>query len=104
MVKWANRVIPAQTRGNQAHPLPETGGNNSPETLEKARQAMEALQLAELDDFFRSACLDTNPVQINSIDQSAAILYPIVLPDKVATIVQIPKKPLQIYSFLWCWQ
>jgi CHAT domain-containing protein len=48
--------------------------NTSPERLEKARKVIESLQLAELDNFFRAACLTAKPVQIDAIDQKAAVL------------------------------
>ncbi|WP_392533703.1 CHAT domain-containing protein [Nostoc sp. C117] len=70
--------------------------------LEKARQRIEALQLAELDDFFREACLQGQKVTLDRVvDQdnpTAAILYPIILPDELQVIVKIPKQPLQNYS------
>ncbi|KAB8315790.1 CHAT domain-containing protein [Tolypothrix campylonemoides VB511288] len=71
-------------------------------TLEKARQRIEALQLAELDNFFREACLQGEKVLLDKVvDQdnpTAAILYPIILPDELQVIVKIPKQPLRHYS------
>ncbi|MHC5676021.1 CHAT domain-containing protein [Nostoc sp.] len=70
--------------------------------LEKARQRIEALQLAELDDFFREACLQGQRVTLDQVvDQdnpTAAILYPIILEKEVQVIVKIPKQPLQSYT------
>ncbi|HEY9854021.1 MAG TPA: CHAT domain-containing protein [Leptolyngbyaceae cyanobacterium] len=66
--------------------------------LEKAREVIEALQLAELDNFFREACLDVKPQRIDSIDPTAAVIYPIILPDRLAVIVSLPGKPLQYYQ------
>ncbi len=59
--------------------------------LEKARKTIESLQLAELDNFFRTACLDGNPVNIDAIDRQAAVMYPIVLADRIEVIVSIPE-------------
>ncbi|WP_224091663.1 CHAT domain-containing protein [Nostoc sp. MS1] len=71
-------------------------------TLDKARQRIEALQLAELDNFFREACLQGQAVQLDQVvDQdnpTAAILYPIILPQQIQVIVKIPNKPLQLHS------
>ncbi|MDM9385502.1 CHAT domain-containing protein [Chlorogloeopsis sp. ULAP01] len=68
-------------------------------TLEKARQIIEALQLAELDNFFRQACLQGQRVLLDQIvdkeNPTAAILYPIILPEEIQVIVKIPKQPLQ---------
>lgn len=71
-------------------------------TLDKARQRIEALQLAELDNFFREACLQGQAVQLDQVvDQdnpTAAILYPIILPQQIQVIVKIPNKPLRLHS------
>ncbi|MEO1146111.1 MAG: CHAT domain-containing protein [Cyanobacteria bacterium J06638_22] len=66
--------------------------------LEQARFTIESLQLAELDNFFREACLNARTVQIDSIDQEAAVIYPILLPDRLEVILAIPEQPLQRYS------
>jgi CHAT domain-containing protein/uncharacterized protein YjaG (DUF416 family) len=70
--------------------------------LEKARERIEALQLAELDDFFREACLQGQRVALEQVvdkdNPTAAIFYPIILPDELQVIVKIPKQPLQSYS------
>ncbi|OAB62460.1 hypothetical protein AY599_21770 [Leptolyngbya valderiana BDU 20041] len=66
--------------------------------LQKARETLEALQLAELDNFFREACLDARPVQIDAIDANAVVVYPIVLPDRLAVVLSIPGQPLRHYA------
>lgn len=62
--------------------------------LKQARETIEALQLAELDNFFQDACLDTQPVQIDKLDQNAAIIYPILLSNRLEVIVALPNQPL----------
>jgi len=62
--------------------------------LKQARQIIDSLQLAELDNFFKDACADTKPVDIDQIDPKAAIFYPIVLKDRLELIVAIPQQPL----------
>ncbi|MBK4728279.1 CHAT domain-containing protein [Oxynema sp. CENA135] len=64
----------------------------------RAREVMEALQLAELDNFFRDSCLETKPTQIDRIDPEAAAIYPIVLADRLEVIVSIPNRPLTHYA------
>lgn len=69
--------------------------NNSNQTnLKQARDAIEALQLAELDDYFRDACIETKPQQIDQVvDQAtpaAAVLYTITLPDRLELILKLP--------------
>ncbi|NER36242.1 MAG: CHAT domain-containing protein [Oscillatoria sp. SIO1A7] len=72
--------------------------NASQDNLEKARATIEALQLAELDNFFREACLDAKPVKVDEIDQKAAVIYPIVLSDRLEVIVSRPGMPLRQYT------
>ena len=66
--------------------------------LKQARELIEALQLAELDNFFREACLKAKPQRIDEIDPKAAVIYPIVLPDRLAVIVAPPRQPLFYYE------
>ncbi len=72
--------------------------NPSQSNLSQARELIEALQLAELDNFFRQACIDAQPQQIDQIDAKAAVIYPIILPDRLAVIVSTSGKPLRYYS------
>ncbi|BAZ65675.1 tetratricopeptide region [Fischerella sp. NIES-4106] len=50
--------------------------------LTQARDVLESLQLAELNNFFREACVEANRTQIDQIDTKAAVIYPIVLSNK----------------------
>ncbi|MFN6568132.1 CHAT domain-containing protein [Dendronalium sp. ChiSLP03b] len=65
--------------------------------LELARQVIESLQLAELDNFFQDPCSEPADVavQIDNIDANAAVIYPIVLPDRLEVILSLSGKPLQ---------
>ena len=66
--------------------------------LKQARQVIESLQLAQLDNFFRDACLDAQPKQIDQLDPTAAIIYTIILGDRLEVIAAIPGQPLRHYS------
>lgn len=70
----------------------------SQDKLKQARQTIESLQLAELDNFFRDACADAKPKSIEEIDPTAAVIYPIILSDRLEVILSIPGKPLRRYS------
>ncbi|MEM7712829.1 MAG: CHAT domain-containing protein [Cyanobacteria bacterium P01_A01_bin.68] len=70
----------------------------SQKNLKLARKTLEELQLAELDNFFREACIDAKPEQIDQIDQTAAIIYPIILNNRLAVIASLPGKPLTSYN------
>lgn len=70
----------------------------SQKNLAKARDVIESLQLAELDNFFREACLDTKPVQVDSINTQAAVIYPIILANRLEVILSLPGQPLRHYA------
>ncbi|HBE17673.1 MAG TPA: hypothetical protein DDW51_08680, partial [Cyanobacteria bacterium UBA11367] len=72
--------------------------NPSQENLEQARKAIESLQLAELDNFFREACLEGKSKSIDEVDPTAAVIYPIILPERLAVILSLPGKPLAYYK------
>ncbi|MGB3756386.1 MAG: CHAT domain-containing protein [Rivularia sp. (in: cyanobacteria)] len=66
-----------------------------------AREVIESLQLAEIDNFFNSACFNTKVVLDNVIDKDnlqAAIIYPIILPDRLEVIIKLPHSSLISYS------
>lgn len=72
--------------------------NNPTQTdLKRARSVIEALQLAELHNFFREACLDAKPQQIDRVDPNAAVIYSIILPDRLAVILSLPNQPLRYH-------
>ena len=68
------------------------------ERLRQAREVMEDLQLAELDNFFRDACAQPEPVTIDTVDSTAAIVYPILLEDRLAVIVKLPGDDYRYYA------
>ncbi len=66
--------------------------------LKQALDVIEGLQLAELDNFFRQACLDAKPQQIDKIDPTAAVIYPMILKDRIEVILSLPGQPLRNYK------
>ncbi|HEY9613371.1 CHAT domain-containing protein [Allocoleopsis sp.] len=67
--------------------------------LKQARDVIESLQLAELDNFFRTACLEGQAVAIDQIAQTeAAVIYPIILEDRLDVILSLPQQPLHHYA------
>lgn len=68
------------------------------EDLAKARNVIESLQTAELVNFFREDCLSGVPVSIDTVDQQAAVVYPIVLKDRLEVVVSLPNAPFRHYS------
>ena len=77
--------------------------DNLPQTiklqrLDKSRKTIEALQLAELENFFREACLTYKHQPIDKIDLKAAVIYPILLERRLEVVVSLPGQPLQHYG------
>jgi CHAT domain-containing protein/tetratricopeptide (TPR) repeat protein len=67
----------------------------SQKNLQKAREVIESLQLAELDNFFREACLVAKRQIDQVIDQEAqagAAIYPIILADRLEVILKLPQQ------------
>ena len=74
--------------------LKPTNQNSTGKNLDRARNLIEDLQVAELDNFFREACLNNNKVIIDEVvdreNPTAAIIYPIILKNELQVIVKIP--------------
>ena len=66
--------------------------------LVNAQAVIESLRLAELDDYFKEACADIEPININQVDPRAAIIYSIILKDRLAVILRLPDQPLQYFT------
>ena len=66
------------------------------ENPERARNLIEALQVAELDNFFREACLNTTNVLIDEVvdrdNPTTAIIYPIILENELQVLVKVPQQ------------
>ena len=82
---------------------PQDRQEPSQANLRQARQAIESLQLAQLENFFRSACLNAEPEQLDRIvesDPTTAVFYPIILPNRFEVIAKLPgqKKLRHYYS------
>ncbi len=80
--------------------LQSKGNEPSQGNLKQAREVIEALQLAELDNFFQEACVNARPVEIDQIDPEAAVIYPIILPNQFAVILALPNQPLRYHKTL----
>ncbi len=78
--------------------LPANPQADNQEYLRRAREVIEALQLAQLENFFQEACLNAQPVSIDQVDQRSAVLYSILLSDRFEIILALPNQPLKRYS------
>ncbi|MBG1264661.1 CHAT domain-containing protein [Nostoc commune] len=68
--------------------------------LKQARKVIESLQVAELNNFFRSPCLEPI-VEIDKVleqDKKAAVIYSVILPDRFDVILTLPNQQLQHYT------
>jgi CHAT domain-containing protein len=85
--------------------LPQGSEARIQDNLKDARNLIEALQLAELDNFFRESCIEGRKTGIDTLveDQKSlntAVIYPILLSKReVGVIAKLPNiKELQYYS------
>ena len=76
---------------------PDSNGVISQSSLKEAENVMDSLRDAELVNYFREACWDVVPQEIDKLDTSAAIVYPIVLNDRLEVIWTVPGQPIQHY-------
>ncbi len=74
----------------QAASIPER--ERSEPYLREARDTIEQFKVAELRDYFRDECVDATRSRIKgieSVSKSAAIVYPILLPDRMELLVSL---------------
>ncbi|WP_236618877.1 CHAT domain-containing protein [Acaryochloris sp. CCMEE 5410] len=71
---------------------------DSSSNLKRARKLIENLQLNEIRDYFQDACVQAEPREVDQVDPKAAVIYPIVLEDRVDVIISIGDHPLRHYS------
>lgn len=57
--------------------------------LRRARELIEKLQVAEINDYFQDDCIQGTPAFADEIDPSAAVIYPILLDGQLDVIVSV---------------
>jgi len=63
------------------------------ETLKEAREVLEDFKQGELENYFQDDCVNPNqsvPSQDLKIDNNVAVLYPVVLADRLELLLQTP--------------
>ncbi|HEY9889848.1 MAG TPA: CHAT domain-containing protein, partial [Candidatus Obscuribacterales bacterium] len=63
--------------------------------LRQARDVMEALQVAELENFFQAACIDKTvsiDEVVNEEDTTAAVVYTMLLRDRLEVVLKLPQQ------------
>ncbi len=66
---------------------------NDENKLREARDTMELLKTAELEDFFEDECVTLMKSKITALDRTpphTAVIYPIILPEKLALLLTLP--------------
>ncbi|MGA1263848.1 MAG: CHAT domain-containing protein [Prochlorothrix sp.] len=69
-------------------------GELSQEKLDKARQVIESLQLAELVNFFQADCVTVEAIDADQIDPKAGVIYTILLEDRLEILLSQPNRPI----------
>jgi CHAT domain-containing protein/Tfp pilus assembly protein PilF len=62
--------------------------------LIEAREKVELLKAAELQDYFQDECVVAAQARVTSLDvvsQTAVVIYPIILPDRTELLVSLPE-------------
>lgn len=83
--------------------LLNSGNSSNPEQgYQKVIESVEALHLAELENFLRCNLTPTlkpnqTLAQIENIDDSAVVIYPIIIRDRIQVLAKFPGQPLRYY-------
>jgi len=80
---------------------PDKSTDSQQEKLKQAREVLDALQVAELQNYFHQACEDAKLELDNVVkreDQKAAVIYPIILEDRLEIILKLPEQE-KLYQY-----
>ncbi len=69
----------------------ENSAEPSQENLDKAIQQIDSLQLSELENFLRCDLTQTTSISQFKADSKTAILYPMILDNRLTVILQLPE-------------
>ncbi|NJO14361.1 MAG: CHAT domain-containing protein [Thioploca sp.] len=73
--------------------------SNKPALLKQAREVVEQLKAAELQDYFQDDCVVAVQEKVTALDQvdpHTAVLYPILLPDRTELLLSLPTGIYQV--------
>lgn len=79
--------------------LPNDGTQPDSTTLKRTREIIESLQLEEINNYLRTDCLQSS-IEIDKIQvpQITAIVYPIILPDRIAILLSVIGQDPKLYN------
>ncbi|MAL95590.1 MAG: hypothetical protein CME40_10980 [Haliea sp.] len=66
------------------------GDENRQRLLGQARAALEALKLAEVENYFNEQCLGDQEVLLEQVAEDTAVLYPVLLEDRLELLLTTP--------------
>ncbi|MCF2147610.1 CHAT domain-containing protein [Desmonostoc muscorum LEGE 12446] len=74
--------------------------NSQESNLTRAREVIESLQIAEIDNFLRSPCSRPTTAidKLVENDKSTAVIYPIILDQRLEVIVKLPGTEIRHYT------
>jgi len=78
--------------------LLETSGSKNQQKLKQAQSVIESLKVAELVNFFRDDCFNTQVNDVTRIDRTAAIVYVITLSDRLEVLLTLPDGNIKRYT------
>ncbi|AKG23193.1 CHAT domain-containing protein [Calothrix sp. 336/3] len=93
-LKYAETLQPSAS--NKANDKQQS--TKQAQLLNQARTVVESLQIAEINNFFQEACVETKAQTIDNIDKKAAVIYPIILPDRVEVILSLAGENPRLYT------
>lgn len=68
--------------------------------LRQAREAVEQIKRSEIQDYFQDSCIAARSRLIESISLNTAVIYPIILPDRLELLVDIAGRLYRKTSFV----
>ena len=94
--EWVDLLLRGQSTEESAEEVATKSAN-----LRKAQSAIESLQLAELENYFAEPCVpisqDISQI-IENTTSPTAVLYPIILRDRLEILLKLPDQSIQQYT------
>jgi len=66
--------------------------------LKQAQDLIESLKVAELDNYFSEDCLASKVATVEQLDATSAVVYPIILSDRLEIILSLTNQPLRHFA------
>jgi len=73
---------------------------NEQALLREARDTIEKIKLSELQDYFQDPCIVSRTTKLETLAPHTAVLYPIILPDRLELLVSIGTRLIRYSTFV----